>query len=67
MKKINELTIYEIVCRKFTIFYRQNLASLFQVQEKFKPCRNSKLNISSTCLFKWQSCKNCMATSSSFH
>ena len=31
---INELTIYAILCRNVTIFYRQELGSLFQVQEK---------------------------------
>ena len=38
----NELNIYAILCRKVTIFYRQKLASLFQVQKKLKACRNSK-------------------------
>ena len=28
-EKTNELTIYEKLCRNFTIFYRQELASLF--------------------------------------
>ena len=49
MKKKNELTIYEILCRKVTIFYRQEIASLFQVQEKWKACRSSKLNFSGSC------------------
>ena len=40
----NELTIYATLCRNVTIFYRQKLASLFQVQEKLKKCRNSKRN-----------------------
>ena len=48
-EKTNESTIYRVLCRNVTIFYRQELASLFQVQEKFKPCRNSKLNFSSSC------------------
>ena len=30
----NELTIYTIVCKNFTILYRQELASLFQVHQK---------------------------------
>ena len=30
----NELTIYAILCQNVTIFYRQELASLFQVHEK---------------------------------
>ena len=47
--KTNELTIYEILCRNVTIFYRQKLASLFQVQEKMKACRNWKWNFSSGC------------------
>ena len=48
-EKTNELTMYGILCRNVTIFYRQELASLFQVQEKLKACRNSKLNFSSSC------------------
>ena len=39
----------ESLCRNVTIFYRQELASLFQVQEKLKACRSSKLNFSSSC------------------
>ena len=46
----NELTIYGTLCRKVTIFYRQTLASLFQMQEKLKACRISKLNFSSRCV-----------------
>ena len=38
----NELTIYAILFQNVTIFYREKLASLFQVQEKLKACRNSK-------------------------
>ena len=48
-EKINELTIYEILCQNITIFYQQELASLFQVQEKLKACRNSKLKFLSSC------------------
>ena len=48
-EKTNELTICGILCRNVTRFYRQELASLFQVQEKLKACRNSKLNFSSSC------------------
>ena len=48
-EKTNELTIYGILCRNVAIFYRQELASLFQVQEKLKACKNSKLNFSSSC------------------
>ena len=48
-EKTKELTIYGILCRNVTIFYRQELASLFQVQEKLKACRSSKLNFSSSC------------------
>ena len=33
-EKPNELTIYVKLCQKSTIFYRQELASLFQVQKK---------------------------------
>ena len=47
MKK--KLTIYGILCQNVTIFYRQEIASLFQVQEKLKACRISKLNFSSSC------------------
>ena len=48
-EKTNELTIYGILCWNVTIFYRQELVSLFQVQEKLKACRSSKLNFSSSC------------------
>ena len=48
-EKTNELTIYEKLCGNVTIFYRQQLASLSQMQEKLKPCRSSKLNRSSCC------------------
>ena len=48
-EKTNELTIYGKLCQNATIFYRQELASLFQVQEKLKACRTSKLNFSSSC------------------
>ena len=47
-EKTNELTIYGILCRNVTIFYRQELASLFQMQETLKACRTSKLNFSSS-------------------
>ena len=42
MEKTTELTIYAILCQNVTIFYRQELSPLFQVQEKLKACRNSK-------------------------
>ena len=45
----NELTIYGILCWNVAVFYRQELVSLFQVQEKLKACRSSKLNFSSSC------------------
>ena len=45
----NELTLYAMLCENVKIFYRQELASLFQMQEKLKMCRNSKLNFSSSC------------------
>ena len=38
-----------ILCQNITIFYRQKLASLFQVQEKLKACRNAKWNFLSSC------------------
>ena len=47
--KTNELTIYGKLCWNVTIFYRQELISLFQEQEKLKACRKSKLNFSSSC------------------
>ena len=40
-EKTNELIIYPILCQNVRIFYRQELASLFQVEEKSKACRNS--------------------------
>ena len=49
MKKTNKLTIYGVLCRKVATFYRQELPSLFQVQEKLKACGSSKLNFSSSC------------------
>ena len=48
-EKTNPLTIYGILCQNVTIFYRQGLASLFQVQEKLKAYRSFKLNFSSSC------------------
>ena len=48
----NEWTIYATLCQNVAIFYRQELASLFQVQEKVKTCRDSKWNFSSSCLQK---------------
>ena len=42
MKKTNELTIDAKLCYIVTIFYRQELATLSQVQEKLRACRNSK-------------------------
>ena len=41
-EKTNELTMYAILRWNVTIFYRQNLASFFQLQEKSKECRNCK-------------------------
>ena len=48
-EKTNELTIYGILYLNVTIFCRQNLTSLFQVQEKLQTCMNSKLNFLSSC------------------
>ena len=48
-KRINALTTFGILRRNVTIFYQQKLASLFQVKEKLKACRSSKLNFSSSC------------------
>ena len=66
-EKTNELTIYGILCRKVTILYRQELASLFQVQEKLKACRSSKLNfrVAGSLQMFLQPYKNYMATCSS--
>ena len=47
-EKTSELTINGILCRNVAIFYRQKLASLFQVQEKLKACRSSKLNFANS-------------------
>ena len=46
----NEITIYAKSCRSVTVFYRKELASLFQVQEKLKTCKDSKWNFLSSCL-----------------
>ena len=48
MKKKSELTVYGILCRHVTIFYRQQRASLFHAQEKLRSCKNSKLNFLSS-------------------
>ena len=48
-EKTNELTIYGILRWNIIIFYRQELASLFQVQENLKECRSWKLKFSSGC------------------
>ena len=37
-KQINKLTIHAILCRNVTIFYLQELGSLFQLQKKLKVC-----------------------------
>ena len=37
------------IMSKRHIIFRQELASSFQVQEKLKACRSSKLNFSSSC------------------
>ena len=66
-EKTNKLIICGILCQNVTILYLQVLGSLFQVQEKFKACRNLKLNFSSSCFITDNSrVKNCMATCSSF-
>ena len=44
-----QLIIYGKLCQNVTMFYRQELASLFQAQKKLKACRSSKLNFSSNC------------------
>ena len=40
--------IWNIMSKRHNI-YRQELACMFQVQEKLKACKNSKLNFSSSC------------------
>ena len=40
-EKTNELTIYGILCRNVTVFYRREIAFLLQAQEKLKTCRSS--------------------------
>ena len=35
-EETNKLTIYSRLCQNITIFYRQEIASLFQMQEKSK-------------------------------
>ena len=47
-EKTNILIIYGKLCRNVTLFYRQKSTSLYQVQEKLKACRSSKLNFSSS-------------------
>ena len=37
------------LCQNVTTFYRQEITSLFQVQEKLRAWRNSKLSFSSSC------------------
>ena len=52
----NGLIIYAILCRNVAIFYREELASLFQVQEKLKASMNSKWNFWSSCFIANDSC-----------
>ena len=53
---MNKLTIYGILCRNVTVSYRQEVASLFKVQEKLKARWSSKLNLSSSCFIATKSC-----------
>ena len=48
---ISHLTFSQflILSQNVKIFYRQELASLFQMKEKSKACRNSKSNFWSCC------------------
>ena len=48
MKKLMNNHICRILCQNITIFCRQELASLFQVQQKLKACRSLKLKFSSS-------------------
>ena len=43
---------YSNVCWNVTMFYRQELASLFQLWEKWKACRSSELNFPRSCLIE---------------
>ena len=45
----NKFTKYAKLFQNVTIFYRQQLASLFQVQEKLETCRELKWNFSNSC------------------
>ena len=51
----NGLAIYAKLCRSDTIFFRQEIASLFQVQGKLRACRNSEWSFSSSCFNKGNS------------
>ena len=51
----NGLAIYAKLCRSGTIFFRQEIASLFQVQGKLRACRNSEWSFSSSCFNKGNS------------
>ena len=44
-ERTNELRIYAKLCRNVIIFYRQQLASLCQVQEKFRVCGTASLRM----------------------
>ena len=48
-QRTSGLTIYALLCQNVTIFCRQVLASLFQMQEKRETYRSSKLKFSSSC------------------
>ena len=50
-----ELTTYAILCRNLILFYGREQAFLFQVQEKLKARRNSKLNFLSVCFIEYDS------------
>lgn len=41
-EKLNQLVIYLKSCRNVTMFDQKELASLYQLQEKLRACRNSK-------------------------
>ena len=41
-EKTNELNTYAMSCRNITIFYRQKLAFLFQLQDKLYAFSDSK-------------------------
>ena len=65
-EKPNALIIHGILCRNVTIFYRQELTSLFQVQKKLHGGGEFETELFELSYCRWQSCTNCMGTCRSF-